>query len=106
MEDMPEPFAEADQERAVKAEALADALNVRRRRLVAGDHCGGVARRDVEEAENEQGNQRHHRHGRRDTPNDVAEHRSLYSSAAPRAPTHAALPTEEARSRLTFIPAS
>ena len=39
----PDPLAEADEEGPVEPEVLADALDVGRRRLVAGDHRGGVA---------------------------------------------------------------
>ena len=44
------------------------------RRLVARDHRGRIARRDVEQAEHEQRDDRHHGNGREDTPDDVGEH--------------------------------
>ena len=76
MQDLPGPFAEADEERPVEAEALADLLDVLRRGLVAGDHGGRIARRDVEQAEHEQGDDRHHGDRRQDAPDDVSEHRA------------------------------
>ena len=65
---------ELHQERPVEAEALADALDVLRRRLVAGDHRGRVARRDEQQAEHEQRDHHHHRDGRQNTPDDEGEH--------------------------------
>ncbi len=47
--DLPDPFAEADEEGAVEAERAADLLHVLRRRLVAGDHRRRVAGSDVEQ---------------------------------------------------------
>ncbi len=54
MQHVPEPAAEADKERPVEAERGADALDSLGRRLVAGDHRRRIARRDVEQAEDEQ----------------------------------------------------
>ena len=69
--------AEPDQERPVEAEALANALDVGRARLVAGDHRRRIARRDVEQAEHEQRDDRHHGDGREDAPEDIREHVGL-----------------------------
>ena len=74
VQDAPEPAPELDQERPVEAEALANALNVGGARLVAGDHRRRIARRDVEQAEHEQRDDRHHRHGRQNAPEDIREH--------------------------------
>ena len=76
MQDAPGPLAEAHQEGPVEAEALADALDVGRRRLVARDHGGRVARRDVKQAEDEQRDDRHHGDRREDAAEDVAYHGS------------------------------
>ena len=70
-------LAELDQERPVEAEALADALDVGRARLVAGDHRGRIARRDVEQAEHEQRDDPHHGDGRENAPEDIREHVGL-----------------------------
>ena len=77
MQDVPDPAPELDQERPVEAEALANALDVGGARLVAGDHRGRIARRDVEQAEDEQRDDRHHRQGREDAPEDIGEHVGL-----------------------------
>ena len=74
LQDTPRPFAEAFQERAIEPERRSDSLDVFRRRLIAGDDDGGIARRDVEQAEDEQGNDPHDRDRRYDAPNDEAEH--------------------------------
>ena len=74
VQDLPDPLAEADQERPVEAEARPDALHVGRRRLVARDHRGGIAGGDVEQAEHEQRHHRHHRDGRDDAAGDVGQH--------------------------------
>ena len=66
-------LAELDQEGPVEPEALADALDVGGRRLIAGDHRGRIARRDVEQAEHEQRDHRHDGDGREDASDDVAE---------------------------------
>src|SRR5580704_13637138 len=58
---LPEPFAEADKKWPVKTEALANALDIGRCGLVARNHRRRIARRNVEQAENEQRNDRHHR---------------------------------------------
>src|SRR5437588_9313004 len=97
MHDLPDPLAEADQEWPIEAEALANAFHVSRRCLIAGDHCRGVARCDVEEAEDEQRDHRHHRDGRHDAPDDVAQH-ALTLCSRPR--RRAAVPSR-CRWRLT-----
>ncbi len=74
VQDLPDPFAEADQERPVEAEALADTRDIGGARLVAGDDRRRIARRDVEQAEHEQRHHAHDRDGCRDASNDVSEH--------------------------------
>ncbi len=74
MQDAPDPASELDQERPVEAEALPDALHILRTRLVARDHHGRIARRDVEQAEHEQRDDRHDWQGRDDATEDVGEH--------------------------------
>ena len=77
MQDMPEPGPELDQKRPVEAEALAYALNVGGARLVACDHRRRIARRDVEQAEDEQRDDPHHGQGRENAPEDIREHVGL-----------------------------
>ena len=74
MQDVPEPAPELDQKRPVETEALADALDVGGARLIARDHRGRIARRDVEQAEDEQRHDRHHWHGRENAPEDIRDH--------------------------------
>jgi hypothetical protein len=74
MEELPAPFAEAGEERPVEAEGRADALDIGGRRLVAGDHRRRIARCDIEQAEHEQRDHRHHRDGREDAPDDIGHH--------------------------------
>ncbi len=74
VQDVPEPAPELDQKRPVEAEALANPLNVRRARLVAGDHRRRIARRDVEQTEDEQRDDRHHGQGRENAPEDIRDH--------------------------------
>ena len=74
MQDVPEPGPELDQKRPVEAEALANALDVGGARLVAGDHRRRIARRDVEQAEDEQRDDPHHGQGRENAPEDIREH--------------------------------
>jgi hypothetical protein len=81
--DLPHPFPEPDQERAVEAEACPDALDVGGRCLIAGDHRGGIARRDVEQAEHEQRHHRHHRDGREEPPEDEVEHGGMIAGLVP-----------------------
>ncbi len=71
---MPDPRPELDQKRPVEAEALAYALNVGGTRLVARDHHRRIARRDVEQAEDEQRDDRHHGQGRENTPENIGDH--------------------------------
>ena len=71
---LPGPFAEAGEERPVEAEAPADLLDVLRRGLVAGDNSRRITRRDVEQAEHEQGDDPHDRDRRHDASDDVSEH--------------------------------
>src|SRR6266700_4161931 len=77
VQDAPDPRAELDQERLVEAEALANALDVGGARLVARDHRRRIARRDVEQTEDEQRDDRHHGQGREYAPQDVREHMGL-----------------------------
>ncbi len=88
MQDAPDPASELDQERTVEAEALADPLHVGRACLIARDHRRRIARRDVEQAEHEQRDDRHHGQRREDSPEDVGQHvpsaRLMRSSTRPR----------------------
>ena len=77
MQDIPEPGPELDQKRPVEAEALAYPLDVGGARLVACDHRGRIARRDVKQTEDEQRDDPHHRQGRENTPKDIREHVGL-----------------------------
>src|SRR5262249_16114505 len=70
----PHPLPARRQERPLDPGALADGLEGRRRRLVAGNPRRGIARRDVEQAEHEQRDHRHHGDGRENPPDDVGEH--------------------------------
>ena len=54
MQDVPEPVEEPHQKWPVEAERGADALDVRRCGLVAGDDRGGIAGGNVEKTEDEQ----------------------------------------------------
>ena len=74
MQDVPEPAPELDQKRPIEAEALANPLDVGGARLVARDHRRRIARRDVEQTEDEQRDDRHHRDGRENAPQDIREH--------------------------------
>ncbi len=75
--------AEADEEGPVEPQALADLLDVRRGRLVAGDHGRRIAGRDVEQEEHEQ--QRttgDHGNRREDASDYINEHEArLFMSA-------------------------
>ncbi len=77
MQDTPEPGPELDQKRPVEPEALANTLNVGGTRLVARDNRRRIARRDVEQTEHEQRDDRHHRHGRENAPEDIRDHVGL-----------------------------
>ena len=74
MQDAPGPIAELDEEGPFEAEALADALDIGGRRLIAGDDGGGIAGRDIEEAEDEERHHRHHRDGGKNAPCHIAAH--------------------------------
>ena len=52
-------------------------------RLIARDHRGGIAGRDVEQAEHEQRDHRHHRDGREEPPEDVVEHGGMIAGLVP-----------------------
>ena len=80
VEDVPEPFAEADEEGAVEAEADADAFDVGRAGLVAGDDGGRVAGGDVEKAEDEECDDPHDGDRRDDATGDVVEHQVFVTS--------------------------
>jgi hypothetical protein len=77
VQDMPDPAPELHQKRPVEAEALAYALNVGRARLIASDHRGRIARRDVEQAEDEQRDDPHHGQGREYAPQNIRDHVGL-----------------------------
>ncbi len=77
MQDTPEPGPELDQKRPVEAEALANPLNVGGACLIAGDHRRRIARRDVEQAEDEHRDDPHDGQGRENTPQDIREHVEL-----------------------------
>ena len=74
MQDLPNPLAKADEEGSIQTEALTNAFDVGGRRLVAGYHRRRIARRNVQQAEHEECDHRHHRDGGDDAPNDVGEH--------------------------------
>jgi hypothetical protein len=82
----PRPFGELHQERPVEPEVLPDTLDIGRRRLIACDHRGRIARRDEQQTEHEQRDHHHDRDGRQNTPDDVGEH-------APSLPRQAVLDT-------------
>ena len=77
MQDVPEPGPELDQKRPVEAEALANTFNVFGGRLVTGDHHRRIAGRDVQQTEDEQRDDAHHRQRREDSPQDIREHVGL-----------------------------
>ncbi len=83
VENLPAPLAEPDQERPVEAKARPDARDIVRCRLVAGDHRGRIAGRDVEEAKHEQRNHRHHRDGGEDAADDVVQHEGMVAGFMP-----------------------
>ena len=74
VQDLPQPFAEADQEGAIKTERGADALDVGGGGLVAGDDGGRIAGGDVEQAEDEEGDHQHDRDGGQNAPDGIGEH--------------------------------
>ena len=71
---MPEPAPELDQKRPVEPEALANPLDVGGTRLITRDHRGRIARRYVEQTEDEKRDDRHHRHRRENAPEDIRGH--------------------------------
>jgi hypothetical protein len=74
VQDSPQPGPELHQKRLVETEALANPLNVGGARLIARDHRGGIARRDVKQTEDEKRDDRHHGQRRQDTPEDIRDH--------------------------------
>jgi len=64
MQQPPRPVRDLHQERPVEPEALPDALDIGRRRLIARDHRSRIAGRDEQQAEHEQRDHHHHRDGR------------------------------------------
>ena len=60
--------------RFVEAERGANPGDLLGSRGVAGKHLRRIARRQVEQAEHDQGHDAHHGHGQQQTPNDVAQH--------------------------------
>jgi hypothetical protein len=74
VQDMPEPGPEPDQKRLVEPQTLANTLDVGGARLVARDHHRRITRRDVEQAEDEQRDDCHHWHGRKNAPQDIGQH--------------------------------
>jgi len=71
---MPAPFEEAENERTIEAEALPDLFNFRRGRLIAGDHGSGIAGREIEQREDKQRDNRHHRYRRQQPLEHIEKH--------------------------------
>ena len=72
--DLPQPFAEAHQERPVQSERGTDTLHVGGRGLVARDDRGRIAGREIEQAEHEERDDEHHRDGGKDASCGVGKH--------------------------------
>jgi len=77
---VPQPVAEAHQERPVEPERRTDAVDIRGRRLVPRNDRRRVTGREIEQAEHEEGNGQHHRDGGEDASDSVGEHVSLVPS--------------------------
>src|SRR5262249_17453374 len=69
--------------RPVKAQTHADALDVGRCSLVAGDYRRRVSGRDIEQAEHEQRYHHHHWNGGEDAPYDVPQHAAMLAGFMP-----------------------
>ena len=69
-----QPVAEAKQKRLIEVQGLADLLDILNRALLAGDDGRRVSRREVEQAEDEDGNHQHDGDGCQDTANNVGNH--------------------------------
>ena len=74
VKDLQGPFGKAHEKWPIEAEAAPDALDVLRRGLVAGNNGGRIARRNVKQGEDEQGDERHDGDGCEHTPDDKAQH--------------------------------
>ncbi len=70
----PQPGPELHQKRLVETEGSGESAQRRRARLIARDHRRRISRRDVKQAEDEKRDDRHHGHGRENTPEDVGNH--------------------------------
>ena len=71
------PAPELHQQRIVEPEPLADGDDLLRRRVIAGDDRGRIARRKMQEQEDEDADERHHQEGRCEAMGEIAEHPSV-----------------------------
>jgi hypothetical protein len=64
------PTNKSHHEWSVETQAGADIFDLRRRRLVSGDHRRGIAGGKVKEAEDKKRDDRHHRNRHQDSTQD------------------------------------
>ena len=74
MQQLADPGEELDVERLVEAERGADALELFRRRVVAGQDRGGIARRQPQQQKHEQRHHAHHGDGGQHAAKQISEH--------------------------------
>ncbi|GCC49253.1 hypothetical protein chiPu_0033645, partial [Chiloscyllium punctatum] len=74
-QELRDPGVELDVDRLVQTKRGTDALELFRRRIVAGEDCGGVARRQPQQQEHEQGHHAHHGNGSEDAAKQISDHR-------------------------------
>ena len=67
------PGDELHDQRLVETERGADALQLFRGRIVAGENCGGIAGGEAEQEKHEQRDDAHHRHRGEDLANEISE---------------------------------
>ena len=97
MQDLPQPLAEPHEERPIQTQRGTDALDIGGRGLIAGDDRGGIAGREIQQAEHEERDDEHHRDGGQDAPRGVGKHAVAAGSACgPAARTRRIVTTEYA----------
>ncbi len=74
MQQPADPGDELDMQRLVEAERGPDHFELFRRRIVAGEDRGGIARRQPQQQEHEQRNHAHHGYGGEDAAKQKSEH--------------------------------
>ena len=74
MQQLADPGEELGVERLVEAERGADALELLRRRIVAGEDRGGIAGRQPQQQKHKQRHHAHHGDGGEDAAKQISEH--------------------------------